>query len=178
MRPTITGKIIHPKWQSFLVEDVGLPNSTERTQYVVQFFTASFSLHFLMRICLGHLHVAAQPSRSRRAVENFRNMHPKRDLQKMRVFPPPCPTLRFYCASGFTLLSHGTSSCPNQRKRQSLHPPQASCPGLEFLLAAAVPVKSCTVPRRHGRTPTNQRTPRTEGVAQTCRAIVHCRMGH
>ena len=26
--------------------------------------------------------------------------------------------------------------------------------------------------------PTNQRTPRAEGLAQTCRAILHCRTGH
>ena len=26
--------------------------------------------------------------------------------------------------------------------------------------------------------PTYQRTPRTEGSAQTCRAIIHCRTGH
>ena len=32
------------------------------------------------------------------------------------------------------------------------HCSHASCPGLEFLLAAHVPVNSCTVPRRHGRT--------------------------
>ena len=31
---------------------------------------------------------------------------------------------------------------------------------------------------RHERKPTNQRTSRTEGLAQTCRAIFHCRTGH
>ena len=45
-----------------------------------------------------------------------------------------------------------TSSCPTPGARgPGLHRPCASCPGLELLLVAHVPVSSCTVLRRHGR---------------------------
>ena len=73
-----------------------------------------------------------------------------------------------------------TSMCTTPRARNpGLHRPRCLIhSGLEFFLAAQVPVNSNTVPRRHGRIPTNQMTPRTEGVAQTCRAILHCRTDH
>ena len=40
-----------------------------------------------------------------------------------------------------------------------------------------MPGNSCTAPKRHRRR-THQRTSRTEGVAQTCRALLDCRTGH
>ena len=71
-----------------------------------------------------------------------------------------------------------TSSCPTPRARDpSLHRPRASCSEPEFLLAAYVPVNPWSAPRRHGK-PTNQKTSRTEGLAQTCRAVFHSRTSH
>ena len=45
----------------------------------------------------------------------------------------------------------------------------------EFLLAAYVPVNSCTGPRGHGRMTHQPQDPRTEALAQTCRAVLHHR---
>ena len=46
-----------------------------------------------------------------------------------------------------------TGSCPTPGPRDpGMHRPHASRPGLEFLLAAHVPVNACAVPRGHGRT--------------------------
>ena len=64
----------------------------------------------------------------------------------------------FRCAVlqvGSTLLPHGRAGYKQLFDLQSRRPsPSAasSCPQPEFLLAASVPVSSCTVPRRHGRT--------------------------
>ena len=67
-----------------------------------------------------------------------------------------CSVLALRFGSGPRCFHAGvrvTSSCPTPGARGSgLHRPCASCPGLELLLVAHVPVSSCTVPRRHGRT--------------------------
>ena len=62
--------------------------------------------------------------------------------------------------------------------RKELAGPQATdqaCLGLEFLMATCG--DSCTSRDVAEGAPTNQRTPRTGGVAQTCRTILHCRTG-
>ena len=85
---------------------------------------------------------------------------------------------------GSTLLPHGRAGYKQlsgpQSKRGSMHRRHASCPGLEYLLATSVPMDACTVPRRRGRIPTKPDDTSCGGfgVAQTCRAILHCRTGH
>ena len=78
---------------------------------------------------------------------------------------------------GSTLLPDGRAGhmqlSDPQSKRPSLHRPHASCPGLEFLLAAHVPVSPKTLWKENPTQPED--VPRTEGLAQTCRAVLHCR---
>ena len=83
--------------------------------------------------------------------------------------------LLLQCAQGEWI----TSSCPASRARdQGLHRPASHALTLEFLLAASVPVNSCTSPRRHGKITHEPEASCTEGFAQTCRPILHCRTGH
>ena len=88
----------------------------------------------------------------------------------------------FYCAvdqfHAASTQASGFVVARPQSKRPSLHRPRSSCSGHEFLLATCVPVSSGTIPRRHGQQPTNQKTSRTEGLAQTCWAISQCRTSH
>ena len=69
-----------------------------------------------------------------------------------------------------------TGSWPNsQSKRPSLCLIHS---GHGFLKSACVPREFAHLPETSWKDkPTNQRTPRTEGLAQTCLAILHCHTG-
>ena len=76
------------------------------------------------------------------------------------------------------IATQGVRRCLAPRATDpGLHQSSSHALSLTSPLAANVPVDSCTAPRRHGRQPTNQKTPRTEGLAHTCRAILHGRTG-
>ena len=78
----------------------------------------------------------------------------------------------FICSS-----PHGAPqrACGSQA---GLHRKTSHALSLNSFLAANVPVNSCTVPDAMEGYPTNRRTSRTEGLAQTCSAVLHCRTGH